>query len=300
MQKKRDRIIKTLIRIICWIFFGDSFALSLSAIKMLISALMNHSSASVTGPLLILAATIPTAVLFGRYYCGYICSFGAMQGLFSFAGSKVIKMKKRLLQKADRYLSYLPFVVLALIIAFQILGITAMASISPFTAFGKMFIPKGEHDFSQFLTAGGIILALIIIASFFIHRPFCSYLCPMGAVYKLSSMLSARIRIPVSRRKCRSCGECSICSSHCKKERISYPALIGTIAVFVLVSLLSSYVMEKSYSSFKAPLPEDEKGPYADGSFEGTGKGYRGNIGLIVTTENGYITDITVSASREA
>ena len=52
-----------------------------------------------------------------------------------------------------------------------------------------------------------LVLAAILVACMFIHRPFCKYLCPLGALYGLFNKFSFyRMRVDAS--ACTHCGSC--------------------------------------------------------------------------------------------
>jgi polyferredoxin len=57
-----------------------------------------------------------------------------------------------------------------------------------------------------------LLLILCIVASIFIYRPFCKYVCPLGAFYGLFQKVSL-IRMRVDKEKCVDCG---ICAKTCK------------------------------------------------------------------------------------
>lgn len=53
-----------------------------------------------------------------------------------------------------------------------------------------------------------MLLAAVLILSVLIYRPFCKYLCPLGAVYSVFNKVSV-FRYQVDREKCISCGVCA-------------------------------------------------------------------------------------------
>ena len=48
---------------------------------------------------------------------------------------------------------------------------------------------------------------LCVLSSIFIYRPFCKYLCPLGAFYSLFQKVSI-VRMKVDREACVDCGAC--------------------------------------------------------------------------------------------
>ena len=56
------------------------------------------------------------------------------------------------------------------------------------------------------------ILAIIVILSMFVHRPFCKYICPLGAFYGIFQRFSF-LKLKVEEDHCVNCGACV---KHCK------------------------------------------------------------------------------------
>ena len=52
------------------------------------------------------------------------------------------------------------------------------------------------------------ILALFIILSILFYRPFCKWICPLGAIYSLFNKVSF-LKIQVDHEKCVGCQKCS-------------------------------------------------------------------------------------------
>lgn len=52
-----------------------------------------------------------------------------------------------------------------------------------------------------------LILAVILVSSMVIYRPFCKYICPLGALYSLFNKVSF-LKIHVDSENCTSCGLC--------------------------------------------------------------------------------------------
>lgn len=52
------------------------------------------------------------------------------------------------------------------------------------------------------------VLVLVVVFSILIYRPFCKYLCPLGAVYGLFNKFSL-YRYEIDKEKCNQCGLCA-------------------------------------------------------------------------------------------
>lgn len=53
-----------------------------------------------------------------------------------------------------------------------------------------------------------VVLGVTIFASIIIYRPFCKYICPLGAVYSVFNPISV-FRYQVDKDKCIDCGACA-------------------------------------------------------------------------------------------
>ena len=79
---------------------------------------------------------------------------------------------------------------------------------TPWFIFGIYSSASAWKSLSSFLSFGGLLLAAVIILSLFYERPFCRYLCPLGAVF--SAVCRIRIfRMKTDESSCIGCGACS-------------------------------------------------------------------------------------------
>ena len=53
----------------------------------------------------------------------------------------------------------------------------------------------------------GIILIVTLLLSIIIYRPFCKYICPLGAIYSIFNPISI-FRYRLDKDKCINCGKC--------------------------------------------------------------------------------------------
>ena len=163
--------------------------------------------------------------LIGRGVCGYLCPFGLVQDLLhkipfvkkieTFKGDKALRKAK--------YLILLVFVILLPLFLVDIIGQGA-----PY--FCKLICPVGMLEGGiplvwmntsmrgavGFLYAWkGLILLLTILLSIIIYRPFCKYICPLGAIYSLFNSVSF-FRYTLDHQKCIHCGKCkAVCEMQC-------------------------------------------------------------------------------------
>ncbi len=154
----------------------------------------------------------------GRFICGWLCLFGLIQELLY-----MIPLPKLTVpQKADKVLRYLKYaVLLILVFALPFIIRDGLGMGEPF--FCKYVCPVGTLEGGVPLvllnkgmrSAAGalfkwkfLLLIICILSSVFIYRPFCRYICPLGAFYALFQKVSL-LRMTFEREACVNCGECS-------------------------------------------------------------------------------------------
>lgn len=166
-------------------------------------------------PLLAIGAMLVTGALVGSLVCGWACPFGFLQDLLA----KIPVPKLRLPQwtAAGRYL-VLAVLVLALPYAFGLMG-------TPYDqqeATICRWCPAGALEAGVPLTIQGlldgrpelmvspkkaIIIALFLLGSMFIHRPWCRMLCPLGGLLALFNRVSV-FHLWFKKTACTSCNTC--------------------------------------------------------------------------------------------
>ncbi len=155
--------------------------------------------------------------LAGRFICGWLCPFGLIQDLLH----RIPFPKKLKKLPGDTILKYLKYIILlgfVIILPLTVLDIIGQGS--PW--FCKYICPSGtlfagipliasnpmlQSALSWLFTWKMSILIILIILSIIVFRPFCKYLCPLGAIYGLFNPISL-YRFKVSDDKCTKCGLC--------------------------------------------------------------------------------------------
>lgn len=156
-------------------------------------------------------------IVLGRTVCAFLCPFGLFQELLY----KIPVVKVKMPERVDRILRYLKYVILA---GFVIIGPMLLTNEfgmgSPY--FCKLICPAGTLEGGIPLvlsnpvlrsTVGNLffwkmtVLVVIIICSMIIYRPFCKYICPLGAFYGLFHRFSF-CQIRVEEKSCVGCGMC--------------------------------------------------------------------------------------------
>ena len=330
LKNKKINWIKVVIQILSFALIPGLFEGEFAAVGNIVSCIYkgNISWESVKYSVWMLVATVPATVLVGRFFCGFFCSFGAVQDLLWFGSHRLRALfpGKRNLKKADRIFRFAKYAVLFYFIIFIWSGVTAVKTAGPWQVFGQYVSFGHWPGLKPLLSVGGVLLLLIFIGSLFVQRFFCRYFCPMGAIYSLISQTSF-LKIDKPREEC---GKCHLCTSKCtmgmdltKKDRIAggeciscqkcvswcpkgnvhfrsrYGVLIGvgvTCATIMVSQLLiaGNLAKEKTADSVKKTAENDAGGNFQNGIYTGTGEGYRGKVTVTVKVADGKITELVL------
>lgn len=150
---------------------------------------------------IILGAVLLVTIIAGPVFCGWICPLGSVQDWVR-SLSKKLKIKRLTVPRyINTALSLLRFGVLALVIFATAKSLSLMfMRLDPYYAL--MHFWTGEV-----FPLSILILALTLILSLFIDRPWCRWFCPLGAVLSVIGKISIfKIKKPSS--KCIDCGSC--------------------------------------------------------------------------------------------
>lgn len=155
--------------------------------------------------------------LLGRFVCGFLCPFGLVQDLL-FKIPFVRKIRKLPGEKGLRWLRFIFLVIFVILLPMFVIDITGLGE--PW--FCKFICPAGtlEGGLPLVLLNGAmrgaagflfkwklLILIITLLSSIVIYRPFCRYVCPLGAIYGIFNKISF-YRIKIDTEKCTKCGAC--------------------------------------------------------------------------------------------
>ena len=163
----------------------------------------------VTGTLILIG------VLLGRFVCGFLCPFGWLQELLHKIPSKKLSTKRL------KPLTYIKYAVLLFsVVLLPVLVVNDVGMGDPF--FCKYICPQGVLEgaiplsimntgirsaLGKLFTWKLAILIAVAVLSVLFFRPFCKWVCPLGAFYGLMNKVSL-LGIQVDQCKCVSCGTC--------------------------------------------------------------------------------------------
>lgn len=195
----------------CYACPGALGSCPIGALQAVLSDRNHAFSFYVVGALLVFGA------LLGRLVCGFLCPFGLVQDLLHRIPGK--KIRRIPCDKALRLLKYGILVVFVVWLPLSAVNIVGQGS--PW--FCKWICPSGTlmGGIPQMLQNPGLrdaigplfgwkmcVLLGILALSVFWRRPFCKYLCPLGAIYAMTNKISL-YQIQFDGHKCTDCGACA-------------------------------------------------------------------------------------------
>ncbi len=174
-------------------------------------------------------ATFILTVLFGRFFCGWVCPFGTLHHFTSYLAHRRLKAQEKI-----RISAYHPLQQVKYIFLLVFLGAAAYPSDQAILLTGLLDpIPLITRSFNLFvvpvvdttthltsvkgrLYEGGWLIFMVFLAAILgnvlIPRLYCRFICPLGALFGLISRLAVW-RIGKAERQC---SDCKICERHCE------------------------------------------------------------------------------------
>jgi len=211
-------------------------------------------------PLLWALATIILTIIFGRFFCSWVCPFGSLHHFVGFLGNRKktapqkIQLNKYRKAQCIKYLILIFFLFMA---AFPSIGVTLQTGLlDPIPlitrSFNLVLLPLADRPANlvsvtaRFYEGAWLILTIFLTAvllNLTIPRFYCRFICPLGALFGILGRF-AIWRISQNRSECTNCklceracegacqpsgniriSECVLCFNcrrDCKDELISY------------------------------------------------------------------------------
>lgn len=194
-------------------------------------------------------------IVLGRVVCGWLCPFGLIQDLLY----KIKARKLKINEKVDRDLRYLKYLILLVFVILMPMLLVNEFGMSP-PYFCKWICPAGTleggipliiknkslRESIGFLFSWKVfLLVFTIISSILIYRPFCKYICPLGAFYGFFNKVSF-YQYDIDKNKCTSC---KACARKCNMgvEIYKYPTSAECIRCGECVKVCSKNAIKKGF-----------------------------------------------------
>jgi len=169
-------------------------------------------------PFAIAGFFVTIGAMFGRAVCGWACPFGLFQDLLAGVGPR------RKLARSNRW-ARMRYVVLVGLVAIGALatGSPIFCKLCPAGTLGAGIPQVILRPFLRqmigplyWIKVG--LLAVLVLVALFVKRPFCRFLCPLGAVYSPFNRVSLmRMRVDYS-----ACTKCNACKHVCPVDIAIY------------------------------------------------------------------------------
>lgn len=196
----------------CYSCPGAVASCPIGALQAVIGSSAFRFSFYVTGFLFLIGA------LCGRFVCGWLCPFGFLQDLLY----RIPFVRKVRTFRGDRVLRWMKYGVLVIFVILLPLYVTDILGQGQ-PAFCKWICPAGTLEGGWPLVAlnsglrdavgwlyawKNVLLAGTLVTALLVYRPFCRYLCPLGAVYACFNSISL-YRYHFDPDACVHCGRCA-------------------------------------------------------------------------------------------
>jgi len=187
-----------------------------------IAALMNLKALLVTGEvprlhpagMFLLIAFLAISCVARKSFCGWLCPVGTVSEYLWRLGRRTFGRNVRLPRWLDVALRGIKYLLLGLF-GYAV----AWMSVSAIRAFlegpyGVLDDVKMLNFFRYLGVTGGLVMAVLVVASVFVENFWCRYFCPYGALMGLAALASP-LRI---RRDTSLCIDCDKCTKACPSQ----------------------------------------------------------------------------------
>jgi MauM/NapG family ferredoxin protein len=185
-------------------------------------------------------------LVFGRFFCGWVCPFGAINQFFSW----IFKKSKKKKEPIDKRFLKVKYIILLLVITLSLMGTHIGGWLDPFALLTRsttaVVNPSVNHMVENSLKGGakdtgivakgikpaynfareniltvkqrgygqsvliGLIFFLLLFLNLYKRRFFCNYLCPLGALYGIIAKFGF-FNLKTNSK----CTSCKACSKNC-------------------------------------------------------------------------------------
>jgi polyferredoxin len=179
-----------------------------------------------------------TFFVWGRgTFCGWLCPYGALQELVSKLAAPLQLRQVRISDRTDRQLKKVKYGVLALILVVACLSVPWTDRLVEVEPFKTSITLSFNRTWPFVLWAAGLVLA-----SAFVYKAYCRYLCPLGAGMALLGRLRRLDWIP---RRAECGNPCNRCRRSCSYQAIRKSGEISYDECFQCLDCVAIYQSER-------------------------------------------------------
>lgn len=205
VRRSRAWLLGVTIASLFWFgFVRQGCVCSIGAIQNVVLSLVDANYLLPWSVAAFFALPLISTLFFGRTFCAAVCPLGAIQELTAVRPMRVPRW-------LDHSLGLLAFVYLGWAVALAAAGgLMLICRYDPFVGFFRF-----GGSFPMLVFGGAVLLIGVFVA-----RPYCRFLCPLGAILGVLSRASHRhLRIPPNE-----CIRCRLCEDVCPYNAIEPPA----------------------------------------------------------------------------
>ena len=204
----------TLVASVAYMGFYKSSLISITDVFRLMQADLPLFRSTLTWYLLA-GVTVVTTVLFGRFYCGRVCAFGALTQLMD--AVLPARLRFEVPRAIELRAAWIKFALLGGVLVYFLVtkDITIYRFVEPFW----MFTLVGT-------TPMWIGVGVLLVASVFVRNAYCRFLCPVGATLGIISNLTI-FKI----KRWSECSTCRLCQKTCQWGAIQGGKILVTECV---------------------------------------------------------------------
>lgn len=185
--KNLHKWLRAVIQLLFFVFLPSAFTAVFNGVKYIFTQIGNGDVIEITAFVSALIVLCVFTIIFGRFFCGFACAFGALgdavHALYVKVCKKLKKKPIKLPAACRKWMMCMKYVMLAGIVILCYCGLYGnLKGTSPWDVFSMAH--AGNFRFAGY-GLGIVFLFLIIVGMAVEERYFCKFFCPMGAVFAM-------------------------------------------------------------------------------------------------------------------